>query len=91
MLDGIEELTLQVSYLIPFKGCFKGFPVIKYTYVSCLKVVMLCVFALCGLIFFMFHWAIAYSEPCQTSKFELSAKIVTFKVLTSLLRRLKGF
>ena len=34
MLDGMEELTLQVSYLVPFiwfrcKGYFKGFPVIK--------------------------------------------------------------
>ena len=29
MLDGMEELTLQVSYLIPFKSCFKGFPVMK--------------------------------------------------------------
>ena len=29
MLDGIEGLTLQVSYLIPFKSCFKGFTVIK--------------------------------------------------------------
>ena len=31
MLDGMEELNLQVSFLIPFKGCYKGFPVIKYT------------------------------------------------------------
>ena len=48
MLNGMEELTLQVSYLIPFKSCFNGFPVIKYTYVPCLKVTMLCVFELCG-------------------------------------------
>ena len=39
----MEELTLQVSHLIPFiwfrcKGCFKDFPVIKYTYVVCFKV-----------------------------------------------------
>ena len=45
MLDEMEELTLQVSHLIPFiwsrcKGCFKGFPVIKNTYVSSLKVDM---------------------------------------------------
>ena len=46
MLDGMEEVCLQVSYLIPFKSCFKGFPVIKYTYVPCLEVAMLCVFAL---------------------------------------------
>ena len=56
----MEELTLQVSYLIPFiwfryKGCFEDFSVIKYTYVSCLKVAMLCVFVLCGLIVFMVH------------------------------------
>ena len=59
MLNGMEELTLQVSYLIPFKSCFNGFPVIKYTYVPCLKVTMLCVFALCGLIVFMVHWGVA--------------------------------
>ena len=29
MLGGKEELTLQVSYLIPFKSCFKGFSVVK--------------------------------------------------------------
>ena len=91
MLDGVEELTLQVCYLIPFKCCFKGFPVIKYTYVPCLKVTMLCVFALCGLIVFMFHWTMAYSDPCQTSKMELFAKIVTSKEVTSLLRRLREF
>ena len=90
-VGGIEELTLQVSYLIPFKSCCKGFPVIKYTYVPCLKVAMLCVFAFCGLTVFMVHLAIAYSEPCQTSKMGLFAKIVTSKELTSLLRRLKGF
>ena len=53
MLNGMEELTLQVSYLIPFKSCFKVFPVINYTYEPCLKVAMLCVFALCGLGLFM--------------------------------------
>ena len=87
----MEELTLQVSYMIPFKSCFKGFPVINYTYVPCLKVAMLCVFALCDLIVFMVHWAIGYSEPCQTSKMEIFAKIVTSKKVTSLLRRFKGF
>ena len=55
MLDGIEELTFHVSYLIPFiwfryRGCFTGFPVIKYTYVACLKVAMWFAFVLCGLI-----------------------------------------
>ena len=74
MLGSMEELNLQVSYLILFKNCFKVFPVIKYTYVPCLKVAMLCVFALCGLIVFMVHWAIAYSKPCQTSKMELLRK-----------------
>ena len=71
MLDGMEDLNLLVSYLIPFKSCFKCFPVIKYTYVPCLKVAMFCVFALCGFIVFMVQWAIAYSEPCQRSKMEL--------------------
>ena len=56
----MEELTLRVSYVIPFiwfcnKGCFKDFSVIKYTYVSYLKVAMLCVFVLCGLIVFVVH------------------------------------
>ena len=65
MLDDVEELPMQVSYLIPFisfrcKGCFKCFPVIKYTYVPCLQVVMLFVFALCSLIVFMVYWAIVY-------------------------------
>ena len=49
----MEELTLQVSDLTPFKSCFKGFLVTKYTYVPCLKIPMLCVFASCGLIVFM--------------------------------------
>ena len=49
MLDGMEELTLEVSHLIPFiwfrcKGCFKDFPVIEYTYVACFKVAMWFVF-----------------------------------------------
>ena len=50
MLDGMEELTLQESYFIPFKSCFK--------------------------VAFMVYWATTYSEPCQTSKMELFAKIV---------------
>ena len=57
-VGSIEEVTLQVSYLIPFRSCFKGFSVIKYTYVHGLKVAILCVFALCDLIAFMAHWAI---------------------------------
>ena len=52
---------------------------------------VLCVFALCDLIVFMVHWAIAYLEPCETSKMELFAKLVTSKVVTFLFRRLKGF
>ena len=70
MLDGMEELTLQVSYLIQSKSYFKGFPVIKYTYVPCLKIAMLCVIALCGLILFMVHWARAYSELCQLNIYD---------------------
>ena len=81
----IEERTLQVNYLIPFKSCYKGFPVIKYTYVPCLKVTMLCVFAFCYLIVLKFFWAITYSEPCQTSKMELFAKIVISKEYQRLL------
>ena len=65
MLDGMEELTLQVSYLIPFKSCFKGFPVMKSIMYL---VAILCVFALCDFNAFMVHWSIVYSEPCQTSK-----------------------
>ena len=91
MLDSMEELTLQVSYLILFKSCPKVFPVIKYTYVLCLKVAMLCVFALCGLTVFMLYWEIAYSGPCQASKMELFAKIVTSKKVIFLLRCLNGF
>ena len=71
----MEELTLEVSHLIPFiwfrcKGCFKDFPVIEYTYVACFKVALWFVFALCGLIVFMVYWATTYSEPFQTSKME---------------------
>ena len=59
MLDGMEGLTLQVSYFIPFisfrcRGCFTGLPVIKYPHVACLKVAMWFVFALCGLIVLWF-------------------------------------
>ena len=81
MLDGLEELTLQVSYLIPFKSCFKVFPVIKYTYVPSLTVDMLCVFVLCGLIVFMVHWAKVYLKPCQTSKMEFLQKKLPPKVI----------
>ena len=60
----MEKLNLQVSYLIQFNSCFEGFPVINYTNVPCLKTKVLCVFTLCGLVGFMVHSAIAYSEPC---------------------------
>ena len=77
----MEELTLQVSYLIPVKSCLRGFPAIKYTSVPYLKVVMLCVFALGGLIVLMVHWTIAYSEqsckmasPGFLSNFDLLLK-----------------
>ena len=91
MFDGVEEPTLQVAYLIPFKSCFKGFPVLKYTYVPRLKVGILRVFSLCLLIVFMIHRVITYSKPPQTSKMELFAKLVTFKEVTSWFRRLKEF
>ena len=42
------------------KGCFKGFPVIKYTYVACLRAAMRFVFAIYGLFIFMFYWTEAY-------------------------------
>ena len=35
-------------HLFPLKGCFKDFPVIKYTYVACFQVTMWFVFALNG-------------------------------------------
>ena len=68
MLDGIKELTLQVSYLIPLVFRWfdsKGFPVIKYTCIPCLKIATLC---LCLMWFDYFYGSIAYSDPCQTSK-----------------------
>ena len=45
MLDGMEEIILQVSRLILFiwfrcNGCFKDFPVIEYTYVACFELVV---------------------------------------------------
>ena len=60
MLDGMEELTLEVSHLISFisfryKGCSKDFSVSEYTYVACFKVAMWFVFALCVLMVFMVY------------------------------------
>ena len=84
----MEKLALQVNHLILFiwfrrKGWFKGFTVIKYTYVACFKVAMRSIFAIYDLFIFMVYWPEAYSEPCQTSKIELFAKIVNeWKLLT---------
>ena len=63
----------------------------NYIYVPFLKVAIWFVFALCGLIVFMVYWAIVYSEPYQTAKMELFAKIATPKAVKPLLRCLKGF
>ena len=46
------------------EGCFKGSPVIKCTYLACLKVLVCFVFATYGLFIFMVNWKEAYSEPC---------------------------
>ena len=70
---------------------FEDFPVIKYTYVACFKVVLWFVFAVCGWIVFMVYWAIMYSETFQKPKMEFFVKIVTSKEITSFLRRWKGF
>ena len=78
-------------HLIPFKGCFKDFSVIEYTYVACFKIAMWLVFALCGLIVFMVYSAKTYSQAFQTSKMGFFVKIVTSNDITSLLRRWKGF
>ena len=60
MLDGMEELTLEVILLILFicfrcKGCFKDFPMVEYTCVACFKVAKWFAFALCGLMVFMVY------------------------------------
>ena len=60
MLDGMEELTSEVSHLILFiwlccKCSFKDFPVTEYTYVACFKVTMWFVHALSGLMVFMVY------------------------------------
>ena len=47
-------------------------PVIKYSYVAYLKVIMRLIFAFAyGLLVYMIYWTVAYSESCQTSKMEL--------------------
>ena len=52
------------------EGCFKGSPVIKYTYLSCLIVLVWFVFAMYGLFILMVNWKEAYSEPCTTSEMD---------------------
>ena len=74
-----------------FKGCFKDFPVIEYTYVACFIVTLWFVFALCPLIVFTDYWATTYSERFQTFKMVFFKKIVTSYEITSLLRRWKWF
>ena len=44
------------------------FQIFSSDWVACFKVVMLFVFALCGLIVFMVYLATTYSERFQTSK-----------------------
>ena len=79
------------------EGCFKGSPVIKYSYLACLKVLLWLVFTIYGLFIFMVNWKEAYLEPCKTSAVELFAKlIINWKPLIFFhkelrLRRLKGF
>ena len=58
------------------EGCFKGSPVIKYTYLACLKVLLWLVFAIYGLFIFTVTWKEAYSDPWKTSEVELFAKLV---------------
>ena len=48
------------------------------------------VFALRSLFIFIVYWAVAFSEPFQTSKMELFVKALTSREVTSLLRRLAG-
>ena len=51
----MKRLALLKLKVIWFrcKGCFKGFPVIKYAYVACLKAGMIFVFAD---LFYLFLW-----------------------------------
>ena len=50
MLDGVEVLALQIPFMDSCEGCLKGSPVIKYTNLACLKVLLLFVFAIYGLL-----------------------------------------
>ena len=51
MLDGVEVLALQIPFMDSYEGCLKGSPVIKYTNLACLKVLLLFVFAIYGLLY----------------------------------------
>ena len=75
MLDGVEVLALQIPFMDSCEGCLKGSPVIKYTNLACLKVLLLFVFAIYGLFIFMVNWKEAHSEPGKTSVVDLLAKL----------------
>ena len=55
MLDNMKKLALLKLKVIWFrcKGCLKGFPVIKYAYVACLKVTLMQIRKLCNTFVFM--------------------------------------
>ena len=79
MLDEVEALALQISYLIPFID-FVGrivSPVIKDTYLACLKVFRWFIFAIYDWLIEIVNWEKeVYSEPCKISEVELFAKLV---------------
>ena len=60
-----------------WEGCFKDSPIIKYNYLTCLKVVLWFVFVIHGFSIFMVNWKEAFSEPCKTSEVKLFAKLVS--------------
>ena len=67
MLYNIEELGFV---WFRYEGCFKGFPVIKYTYVAYFKVTKW--FALPCMFRLFVRFTEAYSESCQRSKIKSS-------------------
>ena len=67
MLYNIEELGFV---WFRYEGCFKGFPVIKYTYVAYFKVTKW--FALPRMFRLFVRFTEAYSESCQRSKIKSS-------------------
>ena len=80
MLDQLEKLALQVNHLILFiwfhwECCFKGCPVLRYTYLVCIKVFIWLVYAIYGLFVFMVYYTEAYSESYEISKIGLYAKL----------------